>query len=120
MKSIGTPELNAMFHQGNTFSLINVVSPDQYSVTNIPGSKNVPVGDREFAARVEECVGSKDATVVVYCTDSTCDMSNRAAEQLESAGFTDVREYSGGALAWQKAGGLLAKDVPSHPTASHD
>lgn len=108
MKSVGTPELQSMFNRGVDFTLMNVLPPRQFRVTDIPGSKNIPLEDAEFVTLAKNCAGSKEKTVVVYSADSNCNMASRAAVQLEAAGFTDVHVYSGGAKAWHANGGVLA------------
>jgi rhodanese-related sulfurtransferase len=107
MKSIGTPELQSMFARGEPFTLMNVLPARQFRVTQIPGAKNIPLDEADFITLAENCAGSRDATVVVYSADSTCDMANRAAIQLEAAGFSHVYAYSGGAKAWHANGGVL-------------
>jgi rhodanese-related sulfurtransferase len=108
MKTIGTPELQSMINRGKKFALINTLSPEKFRVTRIPSSENVPLADEEFVEKVEQCTGSKANAVVVYCADSECNSSSKAAARLEEAGFTSVYEYTGGAKAWQAAGGILA------------
>jgi len=114
MKDLGTPELNNMINRGEELKLINTLPPKKFRITHIPGSENIPVGDPDFVEKVEKHVGSKEKKVVVYCADSTCDASTKAAQQLEEAGFTDVYDYTGGAKAWQAAGGTLV--IPTAET----
>lgn len=114
MKEVGTPELNTMINRGEDLTLINTLHPKKFRITHIPGSENIPADDPDFAEKVEKHVGSKEKTVVLYCADSTCDSSTKAARQLEEAGFTDVYDYTGGAKAWQAAGGTLV--IPTAET----
>jgi rhodanese-related sulfurtransferase len=97
-----------MINHGKKFALINTLSPEQFRVTRIPGSENVPLEDEEFVEKVGQCAGSKANAVVVYCADSECDSSSKAAARLEEAGFTSVYDYTGGAKSWQANGGILA------------
>jgi rhodanese-related sulfurtransferase len=43
----------------------------------------------------------------VYCANQQCDASEKAAQKLEAAGFTDVSRYTGGAAAWEKEAGEI-------------
>ena len=107
MKTLGTPELQFKINRGEKLALINTLSPEQFRITHIPGSENIPLTE-DFVEEVERHVGSKDTPVVVYSADSECESSSRAAARLEEAGFSEVYDYTGGAKAWQAAGGVLA------------
>ncbi len=49
--------------------------------------------------------------VVVYCRDCLCDLSARAAAQLELLGFTEVRHYFRGKADW------IVRGLPTDPPA---
>jgi hydroxymethylpyrimidine pyrophosphatase-like HAD family hydrolase/rhodanese-related sulfurtransferase len=83
-------------------------SPIGKALPLIPGAINIPLQSEDFAARVEQEAGGKDKPVVVYCANDQCNSSEKAAEKLESLGFTDVRRYTGGAAAWQNEAGQAA------------
>jgi rhodanese-related sulfurtransferase len=103
MKKISTDELKDMRDRGDDFALVNVLPAEKFAQTRIPGAMNIPFGDADFAARVEDETGGKEGTIVVYCTNMECPKSTRAAEALEAAGFTSVFDYKGGAEAWEEA-----------------
>ena len=102
MKTITTDELKAKCGTPECPTLINTLAADEFEKTKIPGATNVPVASSDFAARVEKQAGGKDKPVVVYCASQQCNSSEKAAQKLEAAGFTDVSRYTGGAAAWQK------------------
>ncbi len=52
-----------------------------------------------------------DRPVVVYCRDSLCDLSARAAAQLEYKGFNQVYVYPRGKADW------IVRGLPSEPSA---
>lgn len=111
MKQLTTQELKNMQQKGDGLALINVLDADQFDREHIPDSTNIPVGDKDFVQRVEEQVGDKSETVVVYCASTECDASPKAARKLEEAGFTDVYDYEGGMKAWKEAGNSVAAGV---------
>jgi rhodanese-related sulfurtransferase len=77
---------------------------DHFSKTRIPGAINIPEQDDDFVERVSSAVGDDlNAEIIVYCASSECDSSTNAAQKLDSAGFTNVYEYEGGAKDWQRA-----------------
>ena len=107
MKTITTDELKAQCGKQGAPILVNTLAADAFEKTKIPGAINVPLESSDFAARVEQKAGGKDRPVVVYCANQQCDSSEKAAKKLESAGFTAVSRYTGGAAAWQKETGEL-------------
>ena len=103
MKTITTNDLRDMSSRGDDFRLINVLPASDFAATRIPGAQNIPLETLNFATQVEQLVGEKDRTVVVYCASQQCPASTKAAEQLQAAGFTNVLDYKGGAQAWQES-----------------
>jgi rhodanese-related sulfurtransferase len=102
MKTITTHDLKALKGQDGHLTLVNTLAADAFQKTTIPGAINVPLESDDFATRVEKQAGGKDKPVVVYCASQQCNSSEKAARKLESAGFTDVSRYTGGAAAWQQ------------------
>jgi rhodanese-related sulfurtransferase len=109
MKTITTDDLKALKDQNRDLTLVNTLASEAFEKTKIPGAVNVPLESDDFAARVEKEAGSKNKPVVVYCASQQCDSSEKAARKLESAGFTAVSRYTGGAAAWRQE----AAEAPS-------
>jgi rhodanese-related sulfurtransferase len=42
--------------------------------------------------------------IVVYCKDKSCSASPKAAEELLSMGFQNLKDYEGGLEAWKEEG----------------
>ncbi len=104
MKSIQAEELKKFIAGEPRGAVINVLDPEQYEARHIPGSVNIPLNSPHFEERVNSQIHSKDKPVVVYCASSECDASEKAAERLEQAGFTDVRDYAPGMKGWEESG----------------
>ena len=102
MKTITTEDLKALKDQNGDLTLVNTLAAEAFAKTKIPGAINVSLESDDFAARVEQEAGGKNKPVVVYCASQQCDSSEKAARKLESAGFTAVSRYTGGAAAWQQ------------------
>ncbi|MDX2505779.1 MAG: rhodanese-like domain-containing protein [Gammaproteobacteria bacterium] len=64
-----------------------------------PQNVNIPRGWLEF--RVQRVALDKDIPIVVYCGGGQ--RSPLAAETLQNMGYTNVKNYSEGFLAWKKA-----------------
>jgi phage shock protein E len=81
--------------------------------THIPFEGNLPSTDytvpyNEINQHLDLFPANKDAEIVLYC------MSNRmaliAADDLVSAGYTNLKLLDGGMLAWQSAGQILVME----------
>jgi rhodanese-related sulfurtransferase len=110
MKTITTEGLKDLKEHNEQLTLVNTLAADAFQTTKIPGAVNVPLESDNFVARVEKEAGGKSKPVVVYCASQKCDSSEKAAQKLESAGFTAVSRYTGGAAAWQKDAGNVPSD----------
>ena len=102
MKTITTDELKQLREKNEDLTLVNTLGAESFEKTLIPGAINVPLDSSDFASKVEQEAGGKNKPVVVYCASSHCNSSEKAAEELEVAGFTAVSRYTGGAAAWQE------------------
>ncbi len=84
--------------------LLEVLPAESFRKEHLPGAVNIPMPElTEERAHAEL---HADRAVVVYCYDTQCDLSARAAARLEQAGFTEVYDYTGSKAAW------LAMDLP--------
>jgi rhodanese-related sulfurtransferase len=103
MQTIDTDQLKAMIDANEDLLVINVLSEDDFREHHIPQSVNIPVEEGDFVDEVERHVDSKDQEIVVYCANTQCDASPKAARKLEDAGFTNVYDYEGGIEEWEQA-----------------
>lgn len=107
MSAVDVETLKRMLAQEPHPALINTLPKEHFANTHIPESINVPQDQPDFVEQVEQAVGGRDHTVVVYCASQECDSSSQAARKLERAGFTHVYDFEGGAKAWQESGEAL-------------
>lgn len=63
--------------------MVEVLPAEDYEWAHLPGAVNLPL--KELDGRIGELDRSRP--VIVYCHDTLCDMSPRAAWRLEAAGF---------------------------------
>jgi len=87
---------------------------NEYAVSHIPGAVNVAakpgvsislyVSDVAEIGRVVR--DNKAATIVLYCNGPFCGKSKRLAEELLTAGHTNVRRYQLGIPVWRALGGV--------------
>ena len=105
MKALTHDQLKKMQEKNEKFTLINVLSPDNFKKASIPNSINIPSDQPDFVRQVEQAAGGKDRKVIVYCGSFECPMSHHAAETLEESGFTEVYAYEGGMKEWLEKSG---------------
>ncbi len=99
VKTITQQELSGKLVNGEPVQVVNVLSPEQYNLGIIKGSKKIPLA--ELDKRVHEL--DKNHEVVTYCASHKCGASRQAAEKLAAMGF-NVRAYEGGIKEWKEAG----------------
>ncbi|MFB6295128.1 MAG: rhodanese-like domain-containing protein [Candidatus Nanohaloarchaea archaeon] len=99
VETISRSELKEKMDSGDDFTLVNVLSEEQFEQEHIPGSINIPLDEveEEFPRQFD-----RDDDIVVYCASESCQASPKAAEKLESMGFTNVADYEGGLADWKE------------------
>ena len=70
--------------------LLDVRSRSEYANGHIPGSRNLPLKEIDT---VEELAADKGASIFVYCQSGG--RSSRAKRELQSLGYSDVRDLGG-------------------------
>ncbi len=102
MKIINTEELSTRLNAGEHINLVDVREPDEHAAFNIGGTF-LPLGKIQ-TMQTDEIEELKDQEVVIYCRSGN--RSGQACLILESMGFTNVKNLTGGMNDWQaKFGG---------------
>ncbi|MDG6898293.1 MAG: molybdopterin-synthase adenylyltransferase MoeB [Nitrososphaerota archaeon] len=86
--------LKAEMDGGASPFLLDVREPYEYQFCHLEGAKLIPLG--QLQSRMNEV--DRKASVVVYCHTGV--RSSFAAKVLKEAGFTDVRNLTGGIESW--------------------
>ena len=115
MQTLTAEQLRRVIEGPQNVPVINVLDQESYERKHIPDSVSVPLSEPNFVDQVSEQVSERTDPVVVYCASSSCDASERAAKQLEQAGFTGVRDFTDGVQGWEKAGYRLEGEGNAHP-----
>lgn len=98
MKLINVQELHDRIEAGDTLNLIDVREPHEHDEFNI-GGLLLPLGDIRVGD-TESIEKFKDQEIICYCRSGN--RSGQAAMVLESLGFTNVINVTGGMLAWRE------------------
>jgi rhodanese-related sulfurtransferase len=97
MRTIDVEALNEKIKAGETLNLVDVREPDEHSEFNIGGIL-LPLGDIRVGD-IESIEHLKEQEVFLYCRSGN--RSGQAAMVLESLGFTNVVNVTGGMLSWR-------------------
>ncbi len=96
MDAISVHTLKNKLDAGESFTLIDVREPDEYAICNLKGQL-IPLAD--LADRLG--VLNTQAEYVVHCKMGG--RSAHAVQLMQSAGFTNVKNLTGGIMAWIEA-----------------
>ena len=101
MQEITINELKERLDAGEQINIIDVREPAEHAEFNIGGIL-LPLGNI-MEADTETIDDLKDKEVILYCRSGA--RSGRACLMLETIGFQNVKNLSGGMLAWQQTYG---------------
>lgn len=97
-------ELKSKMESDGEFTLIDTLGEESYNRAHLPQAISISAHDDDFVANVEEEVPNKDAEIIVYCASFDCPLSDKAANQLTEAGYSNVVDYEGGLKDWAEGG----------------
>jgi len=84
-------------------TVVEVLDEKSFRKFHLPGARNVPLDDN-FAENSRQVAPDRKAPVLVYCMDTECGASARAAQLLEELGYSEVYDYEAGKVDWKEAG----------------
>ncbi|TLU99041.1 rhodanese-like domain-containing protein [Dyadobacter luticola] len=94
---ITVEELKERLDKGEDLHFYDVREEHEYEEDNL-GATLIPLG--ELPDRLDELEPLKDEEIIIHCRSGA--RSGRAAQYLESQGFTNVRNVVGGILAYRE------------------
>jgi len=98
MITITADEVKARLDAGEDIHLVDVREPDEHAAFNIGGIL-LPLGKIQMM-QTEDIDDLKDAEVICYCRSGQRSM--QASLMLETFGFSNVKNLTGGMLGWQE------------------
>jgi rhodanese-related sulfurtransferase len=93
---ITVQDLKARLNAGEAIHLIDVREPNEYEADNL-GGQLIPLGD--LPHRLDELEDLQNEEVIVHCRSGK--RSAMAQQILEQNGFTNVRNVTGGLMAYR-------------------
>ena len=127
--NLDTPALRRLLDERkDDVQLLEVLPEAEFVDEHLEGARSLPLTDLT-RRRIEEERLDPEQPTVVYCFDTQCDLSPRAAHRLEALGFGEVYDYVPGKAAWlgdalpsgglrrpeQRVGSLADPGVPTIP-----
>ncbi|MBU0648770.1 rhodanese-like domain-containing protein [Patescibacteria group bacterium] len=100
---ISLEELKQKIDKAEKFYLIDVRTREQYEHNHIAEALGLAWGS-DFEKQVTHILPDKDAEIIVYGANESCERAKKAAEFLQSHGYAKVRIFSLGILGWMEAG----------------
>lgn len=97
MQTIEVQELKRRLDTGEEIHLVDVREPDENKAFNIGGTL-LPLG-QVLSLQIEEIEDLKDKEVICYCRSGQRSM--QASLMLETMGFKNVKNLTGGMNEWQ-------------------
>ncbi len=98
MQEISVQELKRRMDAGEKLHILDVREPEEYAEFNI-GAKLLPLG-QVMALQVDDIEDWKNEEVIVHCRSGKRSM--QACMMLETMGFSQVKNLTGGMMAWQE------------------
>ncbi len=98
--SIGPDELKQVLRGEGELALLDVREQGAFANGHLFSASNLPLGSLELLIR--DMVPRKGAPIVL--SDGSEGLAGRAADRLESFGYSDIRILEGGVEAWAEAG----------------
>jgi len=109
MKTLTYQQLTKMIEPGKNHPvLVNTLPTTHFLKGHIPGSVNIPTD--QIAVLAPKLFGKHD-WIVVYCANTQCDASEKAADLLKGEGFLNVYRFIGGLEEWQKHSQYIATET---------
>lgn len=98
MQNISVTELKSRIDAGENINLIDVREPFENADFNI-GGMLIPLGKIQ-TMQVDDIDNLKDEEVILYCRSGN--RSGQACLTLDTLGFKNTKNLSGGMLAWEE------------------
>lgn len=98
MKNISVEELRSRLEAGEKINLIDCREPHEFAEFNI-GGQLIPLG-RFQTFQLDELEDLKEEEVIIHCRSGN--RSGQACLILDTMGFKNTKNLTGGILAWQE------------------
>lgn len=98
MQSISSTELKERLDNNEKVNLVDVREPQEHQEFNI-GGRLLPLGNIQ-SMMIDDIDDLKNEEVICYCRSGN--RSSQACLMLETFGFSNVKNLTGGMMEWQE------------------
>lgn len=113
--TVSCTELHRQLDAGASLLVIDILPPEEYCISHLPGAVNACVYEMVFLERMAELAPDRSVPLVLYDATGTTLAAATAGEKLLAAGYRDVRILKGGLAGWCAAGFPLEKSGEVQP-----
>ncbi|MBP9853293.1 MAG: rhodanese-like domain-containing protein [Candidatus Omnitrophica bacterium] len=96
-----------------SYILLDVRSQQSYDSQHIKGAVNLYVG-QSTDEQIFSFLPEKRAKIVVYCSSSSCPLSEYSAQRLIKLGYTNILHYKGGIAEWSSLKQPFESTIPKN------
>src|SRR5271167_4099052 len=101
MQEIPREELRRRLRD-SSLTIVDVLPAESYATGHLPGALSMPL--ELVASRARELLPDRDAEIVVYCGNLTCERSEQVLRELNELGYANVRDCRAGISDWIESG----------------
>ena len=84
-------------------TIIDARDPEDYLTSHIPGAINIPYDkDKKYSQILIDSLVGKDKSIMIYCNDSTCDLGENLAKDLNQMGLFGILYFKDGYKIWNQ------------------
>lgn len=102
--TLSCTDLQQQLDAGAPLLVVDILPPEEFSVSHLPGAVNACVYEMIFLDRMNELASDRSGKVVLYDATGTTRAAATARDKLLSAGYRDVHILEGGLAGWCAAG----------------
>lgn len=103
MVSVDTPYVKKLLDTKLKVVVIDARPARKFKKGHIPNAINIP--DTQFDKLSDRLPADKGTLLVFYCGGEKCKLSSNSAHKAKELGYHNIRTYTAGFPAWQKAYG---------------
>ncbi|MBR9800727.1 MAG: rhodanese-like domain-containing protein [Rubinisphaera brasiliensis] len=103
MQTINRQQARELIDNEPDLAVVEVLNQEEYADFHLPRAEHVPYGD-QFDQQIEQKFSDKTRPMLVYCKNTECPASEKAASRLDELGYRSVFDYEAGKVDWKEAG----------------
>lgn len=108
-QTITRSEIKAALDKQESITFVEALPEKYFNDAHLPNA--LQINHDEVDAKADLLLPNKSAKIVVYCSNTSCPNSGKAAARLTQLGYTNVYKYAEGKQDWIEAGLPIQKSA---------